>query len=288
MKASFFLEILLYSIYGDYMKKIFILLTLICVFSISQVNADNSHDTIMDKYSVVELCEYVHEDSSAGNTKLDVYMYSKGNASMNVLRTFKSENLDMTVIIKSHDILTGFYKKNKRCPAYALVHYIPSAGTQVWVNNSKVALESIYYTNKYDSENAIILTEINNDPDDDIGAWDEDYNGDLDLSGICTKGNVPRTLQFVGVILYVIKVLVPFLIIVFGVIDIVKVVMSGKEEDMKKSATSLIKRVAIGVIIFFIPSLTNFILNQTGTDNPAVGQYSNCYNCILEPNKCEK
>jgi len=240
----------------------------------------------MDKYSVVQLCKYTYEDSSAGNTELDIYIYSNGNASMNVLRMFKSENLDMTVLIKSHDNLLGFYKQTKICPRFALVHYIPSAGTQVWVNNTRAELKRIYDSNDYNAENAVILNIVNN-TDDDIDSKEE-YSGDIDLSGICTKGNIPRTLQFVGVILYVIKVLVPFLIIVFGVIDIVKVVMSGKEEDMKKSATSLIKRVAIGVIIFFIPSLTNFILNQTGTDNPAVGQYSNCYNCILEPTKCEK
>ena len=123
---------------------------------------------------------------------------------------------------------------------------------------------------------------------DEDAIWNQDEDINLDFGYICYKGNVPRTLQFLGIILYIIKVLVPFLIIIFGIIDIAKVLMSGKDEDMKKSATSLIKRIAIGAIIFFIPGIVNFILTQTGEYSAAIQQYQNCYNCILEPAKCEK
>ena len=48
-------------------------------------------------------------------------------------------------------------------------------------------------------------------------------------------------------------------------------------------------RVVIGIIIFLIPTLANFIF---GVVNDALGNntsnsYENCTNCILDTNKCK-
>jgi len=58
----------------------------------------------------------------------------------------------------------------------------------------------------------------------------------------------------------VVKILVPILLIVLGIVDFSQAVFGSKEDDMKKASSKFIKRVIIGVVIFFIPSILNLLL----------------------------
>lgn len=58
----------------------------------------------------------------------------------------------------------------------------------------------------------------------------------------------------------IIRIAVPILLVVLIMKDFLSAVSSQKEEEMKKAQTTAIKRIIIGVIIFFIPTLVNIIL----------------------------
>lgn len=66
---------------------------------------------------------------------------------------------------------------------------------------------------------------------------------------------------------------VPILLIVFGMLDLGKAVMAGKEDEMKKAQGILIKRVIYAVAVFLVVTLVVFIMNivgnskAEGTDN---------------------
>ena len=49
-----------------------------------------------------------------------------------------------------------------------------------------------------------------------------------------------------------IKIFVPIILIVFGMIDLSKAVMSNDEKEMKSAQTKLIKRAIYAVAIFFV------------------------------------
>lgn len=57
---------------------------------------------------------------------------------------------------------------------------------------------------------------------------------------------------------------VPALTVVLIVKDMVVAVGSGKEEDMKKATSTAVKRLVIGLVIFFIPLIINLILKYSG------------------------
>lgn len=57
-----------------------------------------------------------------------------------------------------------------------------------------------------------------------------------------------------------IRVLVPIAIIVLGTIDFVKAVFASKEDEMKKAQSTFMKRLIIGIIIFFIPTVVNIVI----------------------------
>lgn len=62
----------------------------------------------------------------------------------------------------------------------------------------------------------------------------------------------------------VIKICVPILCLILIAIDMVSLVIGDSEKSMKATLNKSIKRLIIGVVIFFIPTLVNLILNMSG------------------------
>ena len=65
----------------------------------------------------------------------------------------------------------------------------------------------------------------------------------------------------INLILGYVRVIVPILVIVFGLFDLAKAVIASKEDDMKKAQTTFIKRVIIGVVVFFVPLVVNLVMD---------------------------
>ncbi len=117
----------------------------------------------------------------------------------------------------------------------------------------------------------------------------EGDNCNISLNGFCSLNTVARTLKFLGLLFVILKILVPAIIIIFGFIDLFHVISSGKYEDAKKYTTSIVKRIFIGVIIFLLPSIVQFVF-QTASDlinNGEEGNFDNCVTCIMEPDACK-
>ncbi len=94
-------------------------------------------------------------------------------------------------------------------------------------------------------------------------------------------------LQLVGLSLNIFKITLPVILIVLGVLDISKAVISSKSEDVKKNMKNFFKKVAVCIMIFFVPSIVmiifgfvqsfNTIINDSGID------YDVCYDCMFKP-----
>lgn len=60
--------------------------------------------------------------------------------------------------------------------------------------------------------------------------------------------------------LNIIKIAVPIILIGFGIIEFTKAIFSGNEDGMKKVQKQFIKRLAIAMLIFFVPTFLNLLL----------------------------
>ena len=58
--------------------------------------------------------------------------------------------------------------------------------------------------------------------------------------------------------------LIPMGLILFGMIDLGKAVIAGKEDEMKKAQGSLIKRVIYAIAIFFVVILVQYVVSMVG------------------------
>lgn len=134
-------------------------------------------------------------------------------------------------------------------------------------------------------------------PDNLCGRNNEYCN--LDLTLFCTDAHVARTFKFLGILIALAKVLVPALIIGFGIMDIFKIVISGQEADAKKYAKNIFIRIVIGIVIFLLPTFLITIYNIAqgiAANGEAVSEstelaipvdFQNCVNCILDIDKCD-
>lgn len=99
--------------------------------------------------------------------------------------------------------------------------------------------------------------------------------------------------SLVGKILMVFKIVIPILLIIFGMIDLGKAVIASKEDAIQKATTSLIKRLIAGVVIFFIPFIVGAVFNLIDSFQSDVNkseyEYSKCEKCVTSPysDKCK-
>ncbi len=104
------------------------------------------------------------------------------------------------------------------------------------------------------------------------------------ISGFCTQ--TADILNFVGWVITLIKIAMPILIIVFGILDFGKAVVGADEKVIKKSVTTLGIRVVAGLVIFFIPSIIIWLFGLVNAYGKMVTDFSVCQTCLIAPWKC--
>lgn len=95
----------------------------------------------------------------------------------------------------------------------------------------------------------------------------------------------------IGMFLLVFKIVIPILLIIWGMIDLGKAVISSDEKAVSKATKSLLNRFIAGVCIFFIPTLVSIIFKMVGSFGEVKDQYDICAACISNPTndkKCDK
>ncbi len=90
--------------------------------------------------------------------------------------------------------------------------------------------------------------------------------------------------QYIGYLLIVVKILIPLVIIILGIIDFVKSITTIDPKGLVKAIISLVKRVIMGVLIFILPSLVSYVFSLVGESSEYVSRGEACQVCLLKPN----
>lgn len=104
---------------------------------------------------------------------------------------------------------------------------------------------------------------------------------DYDSSVSCgTISNIPAKIpDVISSLIKVVQVVVPVLLVIFGIIDLIKGIMAQKEDEVKKGQQTLIKRIIAGACVFFIIMLVKFFVNVVADNNS--GNIISCINCFI-------
>ncbi len=145
-----------------------------------------------------------------------------------------------------------------------------------WNSLNKCAFDYSKYSKNDDNTDGV------NDSSTNDGAT---YNeGDMLRCG--SIDNIPARLpKIVSTVYNIIKVVVPIVIIIFGMLDLLKAVMAQKEDEIKKGQHIFIKRLLTGAIVFFVFIIVQLAVGlvSSGTENADI---MSCMNCFLN-NKCK-
>ena len=80
-------------------------------------------------------------------------------------------------------------------------------------------------------------------------------------------------------IITLIKIVVPILLIIYGMLDLGKSVIAQKEDEIKKGQQLFIKRCVTAAIVFFIVTIVEFLINLVGGDEEAI--INSCLKCFV-------
>jgi surface polysaccharide O-acyltransferase-like enzyme len=94
--------------------------------------------------------------------------------------------------------------------------------------------------------------------------------------------------QIVGYLFFILKVIIPLIIIILGMIDFAQAVIANDDKTIAEKSIRLIKRIIIGVVIFFIPTLVRVIFFMLPMFNQDMkNDTGNCITCLTSPKDCD-
>lgn len=105
------------------------------------------------------------------------------------------------------------------------------------------------------------------------------------LDVVCMEGVVlnEKIPQIVSLLVNLIKVGVPVLLIIFGMLDLGKAVVAQKEDEIKKGQQTFVKRLIAAAIVFFVFIIVQVVFNLVSDEEEQ--DIWSCVNCLIN-NEC--
>ena len=82
----------------------------------------------------------------------------------------------------------------------------------------------------------------------------------------------------VHIVILVIQIVVPVVLVVFGMLDLIKAVIAGKEDEIKKNQMTFVKRLIAAAIVFFVFVIVKLLVSFVADDSKNM---MNCVNCFI-------
>ncbi len=106
------------------------------------------------------------------------------------------------------------------------------------------------------------------------------------MGGLYNCGNlgfdIPGTFPYiVHLIVLLIKIVVPIILIIFGMLDLGKAVVASKEDEIKKGQQTFIKRLVAAIVVFFIVQIVQIIVSFVASSSGDGSTISQCFNCFV-------
>ena len=99
----------------------------------------------------------------------------------------------------------------------------------------------------------------------------------MDATEICNMLDADLV-NFIHNIIVVIKIAVPVILVIFGMLDFAKGVMAGKEDEIKKGQQVFIKRLIAAAVVFLVVTLVQLVMSLISSED---NSFWNCADQIL-------
>ena len=99
--------------------------------------------------------------------------------------------------------------------------------------------------------------------------------------------NALGAFKMVGIIILIAKIVVPLLLIGYGMVDMSKAVVNDNQDEIKKNAKVFAKRLVAGLLVFMAPKIILSFLNMIDKWTDLNNQFSRCKICVLDVADCD-
>lgn len=112
--------------------------------------------------------------------------------------------------------------------------------------------------------------------------------GDISIgtetAGFCA--NSANIWQIIGYALLVFKIVIPIILIIWGMLDLGRAVVAAKDDEIKKATKSLAMRAVSAVAIFFLPTIVGIVMGLVSNfaASGAKEDFDTCRACVTSPN----
>ncbi|MEG2232933.1 MAG: hypothetical protein RRY16_03110 [Bacilli bacterium] len=165
---------------------------------------------------------------------------------------------------------------------------------KIFLNDGKYKTNiSLKYNSDGNSTQYEIIPEKLSNSTDGFYEGSEESNNSEDVEipkpniegiSLCDENGIQQSFQVIGYLLFVVKILVPLLLIILGTIDFSKAIITSDDKAIKEASSKLIKRVIIGVVIFLIPTILNFAFSLVDGAKETSSGFTKCTDCLFNPN----
>ena len=111
--------------------------------------------------------------------------------------------------------------------------------------------------------------------------------GDLEINDvyICEANSKSlKIFQVIGYLILIAKIIAPIILIILASITFAKAALSNDDRATMEAAVTFGKKVLIGLIIFFVPTILDFGLSLISGVSDTMKKFKPCTACILSPN----
>lgn len=171
------------------------------------------------------------------------------------------------------------------CPKYIVIERNYDYGNENWgwitdditkaqkASNTKSDMASWFYASNYTLQGG---QEVQITKDMYDSRWVGDTKVEIDDTQLdCSAFFTSDIKDLINEILEIPRIIIPIVVILFGIIDFAKATIASKEDAMKKAQSDFVKRIVIGVAIFFVPTLVDLVMELANIVWEGLG-YSSC------------
>ena len=104
---------------------------------------------------------------------------------------------------------------------------------------------------------------------------------DMYTGNICEMTGTLKALTIIRKIIHLLKVAVPLALIIFASIELGKAVVSDDSDSVSKSLKVLIRKIIMGIVIFFVPVLVDSVMSLVTNYDKNNASFTNCMVCFF-------
>lgn len=95
----------------------------------------------------------------------------------------------------------------------------------------------------------------------------------------CANTSFQPIFTIIRSLITILKIAVPILLVVYGMLDLGKAIISSKEDEMKKAQGALIKRVIYAIAVFLVVTIVQLVMTVVSEADTSVDDQS-WYHCL--------